>query len=139
MAQFDVHRNKGALRDSIPYVVVVQSAQFDRYRRRLVAPLVRQTLLPRDTPTVGARLNPVFVVDGVRVVLHSLDMVSVALDQLGEVVGSLAQDGQIIADALDELLTRSWGCLRSHVDGGRPALSSSHVNFRATPRGRRGS
>ncbi len=109
MAQFDVHRNKGALRDSIPYVVVVQSAQFDRYRRRLVAPLVRQTLLPRDTPTVGARLNPVFVVDGVRVVLHSLDMVSVALDQLGEVVGSLAQDGQIIADALDELLTRSWG------------------------------
>ena len=109
MAQFDVHRNKGALRDSIPYVVVVQSAQFDRYRRRLVAPLVRQTLLPRDTPTVGARMNPVFVVDGVRVVLHSLDMVSVALDQLGEVVGSLAQDGQIIADALDELLTRSWG------------------------------
>jgi toxin CcdB len=109
MAQFDVHRNKGALRDSIPYVVVVQSAQFDRYRRRLVVPLVRQTLLPRDTPTVGARMNPVFVVDGVRVVLHSLDMVSVALDQLGEVVGSLAQDGQIIADALDELLTRSWG------------------------------
>ena len=108
MAQFDVHRNKGALRDSIPYVVVVQSAQFDRYRRRLVVPLVRQTLLPRDTPTVGARMNPVFVVDGVRVVLHSLDMVSVALDQLGEVVGSLAQDGQIIADALDELLTRSW-------------------------------
>jgi toxin CcdB len=109
MAQFDVHRNKGALRDSIPYVVVVQSAQFDRYRRRLVVPLVRQTLLPRDTPTVGARMNPVFVVEGVRVVLHSLDMVSVALDQLGEVVGSLAQDGQIIADALDELLTRSWG------------------------------
>lgn len=109
MAQYDVHRNKGALRESIPFVVVVQSAQFDRYRRRVVVPLVRQTLLPRDTPTVGARMNPVFVVDGVRVVLHSLDMVSVALDQLGEVVGSLAQEGQIIADALDELLTRSWG------------------------------
>ena len=109
MAQFDVHRNKGALRESIPFVVVVQSAQFDHYRRRVVVPLVRQTLLPRDTPTVGARMNPVFVVDGVRVVLHALDMVSVALDQLGEVVGSLAQEGQIIADALDELLTRSWG------------------------------
>jgi len=106
MAQYDVHRNKGALRDSIPFVVLVQSAQFDRYRRRVVVPLVRQTLLPRDT---GTRMNPVFVIDGVRVVLHSLDMVSVALDQLGEVVGSLAQEGQIIADALDELLTRSWG------------------------------
>lgn len=109
MAQFDVHRNKGALRDSIPFVVVVQSAQFDRYRRRVVVPLVRQTILPRDTPTVGARMNPAFVIDGVRVVLHPLDVVSVAVDQLGEVVGSLAQEGQIIADALDELLTRSWG------------------------------
>jgi len=109
MAQFDVHRNKGALRDSIPFVVVVQSAQFDRYRRRVVVPLVRQTLLPRDTPTVGARLNPSFVIDGVRVVLHPLDIVSVAVDQVGEVVGSLEQEGQVIADALDELLTRSWG------------------------------
>ena len=109
MAQFDVHRNKGALRDSIPFVVVVQSAQFDRYRRRVVVPLVRQTLLPRNTPTAGARMNPVFVIDGVRVVLHSLDIVSVALDELGEVVGSLAQEGQTISDALDELLTRSWG------------------------------
>lgn len=109
MAQFDVHRNKGVLRDSIPYVVVVQSAQFDRYRRRVVVPLVRQTILPRETPTVGARMNPVFVIDGVSVVLHPLDMVSVALDQLGEVVGSLEKKGQLIADALDEMLTRSWG------------------------------
>ena len=109
MAQFDVHRNKGALCDSIPFVLLVQSAQFDRYCRRVVVPLVRQTLLPRDTPTVGSRMNPSFVIEGVRVVLHPLDMVSVALDQLGEVVGSLEQEGQLIADALDELLTRSWG------------------------------
>ncbi|OGB31424.1 MAG: plasmid maintenance protein CcdB [Burkholderiales bacterium RIFCSPLOWO2_12_FULL_61_40] len=109
MAQFDVHRNKGALRESIPFVVLVQSAQFDRYCRRVVVPLVLQTLLPRGTPTVGARMNPVFVVDGIRVVLHPLDLVSVAVDQLGEVVGSLAQEGPTIADALDELLTRSWG------------------------------
>ena len=98
------------MRDSIPFVVLVQSVlQFDRYRRRVAVPLVRQTLLPQNTPTVGARMNPVFVIDGVRVVLHRLDMVSVAIDQLGELVGSLAQEGQTIADALDELLTRSWG------------------------------
>jgi hypothetical protein len=41
MAQFDVHRNTGKHRDSIPFVVVVQSAQFDGYRRRVVVPLVR--------------------------------------------------------------------------------------------------
>ena len=109
MAQFDVHRNKGALRDAIPFVVLVQSAQFDRYRRRVVVPLVRQTASPVGSNTAGTRLNPVFVVDGLRVVLHPLDTVSVALDQLGERVGTLKQDGQAIADALDELLTRSWG------------------------------
>ena len=34
---------------------------------------------------------------------------SVAFDQLGEHVASLANNGQAIADALDELLTRTWG------------------------------
>jgi toxin CcdB len=42
-------------------------------------------------------------------VLHPLDMVSVASEQLGQFVGNLADQGQLIADALDELLTRSWG------------------------------
>jgi len=54
-------------------------------------------------------MNPVFKVEGLDVVLHPLDMVSVAVDQLGEQIGSLAEQGQDIADALDELLTRSWG------------------------------
>jgi len=107
--QFDVHRNKGALRDSIPFVVVVQSAQFDRYRRRVVLPLVRRSALPAQTPSAGTRINPIFCVENVDVVLHPLDLVSVALEQLGEHVGSLAEQGQAIADALDELLTRSWG------------------------------
>lgn len=109
MAQFDVHRNKGPLRESIPLVVLVQSAQFDRYRRRVVVPLVRRSVMATDTPSVGSRMNPVFTVAGMAVVLHPLDMVSVALDQLGERVGSLADEGAAIADALDELLTRSWG------------------------------
>ena len=108
MAQFDVHRNKGPLKESIPFVVVVQSSLFDRYRRRLVVPLVRRSALPGQTATVGSRMNPVFQVDGTEVVLHPLDMVSVALDQLGEQTVSLADHGQAIADALDELLTRSW-------------------------------
>lgn len=109
MAQFDVHRNKGPLRDSIPFVVVVQSVQFDRYRRRVVVPLVRRSALPVHMPSAGTRMNPLLQVQGVALVLHPLDMVSVALDQLGEHAGSLAEQGQTIADALDELLTRSWG------------------------------
>ena len=54
-------------------------------------------------------MNPVFDVEGVPVVLHPLDMVSVALDQLGEHVASLAGNGQAIADARDDLLIRPWG------------------------------
>lgn len=109
MAQFDVHRNKGPLKESIPFVVVVQSLLFDSYRRRMVVPLVRRTALPSGAATVGTRMNPVYKVKGASVVLHPLDMVSVALDQLGPKVDSLAEHGQAIADALDELLTRSWG------------------------------
>lgn len=109
MAQFDVHRNKGPLKESIPFVVIVQSSLFDRYRRRMVVPLVRRTTLRAGAATVGTRMNPVFNVKGASVVLHPLDMVSVALDQLGPKVDSLAEQGQAIADALDELLTRAWG------------------------------
>ena len=106
MAQFDLHRNKGPRKDSIPYVVTVQSALFDGYRRRLVVPLVRRNALSPDM--TATRLNPSFTVDGALVVLHPLDMVSVALDQLGEHVGSLSDHGQAITDALDEVFTRAW-------------------------------
>ena len=106
MAQFDVHRNIGKQRATIPFVVVAQSGLFDVYRRRIVVPLVRRAVA--GTVRVS-RVNPVFTVEGVELVLHPLELVSVSLDQLGEFVGSLKDDGQAIADALDEIFTRSWG------------------------------
>ena len=109
MAQFDVHQNIGALRKSIPFVVVVQSSLFDGYRRRMVVPLVRRSAMPGRAGSVGSRMNPVFQVKDIDVVLHPLDMVSVAMDQLGVQVASLVDHGLSISDALDELLTRSWG------------------------------
>jgi toxin CcdB len=60
MAQFDVHRNKGARKDTIPFVVTVQSSLFDDYRRRVVVPLVRRTALPAGSGAVDSRLNPTF-------------------------------------------------------------------------------
>lgn len=105
MAQFDVHRNSGKHKVTIPFVVVVQSAQFDNYRRRVVVPLVRSTAIGK----VGyAAFNPSFKIRGTAVVLHPLEIVSVPVDQLGEVVGSLSGDSQLIVAALDELLTRAW-------------------------------
>jgi toxin CcdB len=108
VAQFDVHRNKGSQKDSIPFVVVIQSARFDAYRRRVVAPLVLRQHAP-DASVSGSRMNPVFRIGGVEVVLNPLQVVSVAIDQLGVVVDSLAHHGQRIADAMDELTTRAWG------------------------------
>jgi toxin CcdB len=106
MAQFDVHRNGGKQRDTIPYVVIVQSGLFDGYRRRVVIPLVRKVEI-NQIP--NPRLNPTFKVKNVAVVLHPLEIVSVANENLGEQVGSLAADGDAIIAALDELITRAFG------------------------------
>jgi toxin CcdB len=105
MAQFDVHRNSGRHNDTIPFVVVVQSAQFDAYRRRVVVPLVRSTAIGKVT---YAAFNPTFKIRGASVVLHPLEIVSIPVDQLGERVGSLRDDSQLVVAALDELLTCAW-------------------------------
>jgi toxin CcdB len=103
MAQFDVHRNPGRHRDSIPFVVIVQSSLYDDYRRRVVVPLVNKSSLGKVT---NPRFNPTFRIKGQLVVLHPLEVVSVAIENLGELVDSLKEDGDTIIAALDELLTR---------------------------------
>jgi toxin CcdB len=105
VAQFDVHRNSGKHKDTIPFVVVVQSAQFDNYRRRVVVPLVRATAIGKVN---YISFNPTFKIRGTSVVLHPLEIVSIPVDQLGEIVGTLSDDSQLIVAALDELLTRAW-------------------------------
>jgi toxin CcdB len=105
MVQFDVHRNSGRHKDNIPFVVVVQSTPFDNYRRRVVAPRVRAAVIGKVN---YASFNPTFKIRGISVVLHPLEIVSIPVDQLGERVGSLADDSQLIVAALDELLTRAW-------------------------------
>lgn len=105
MAQFDVHRNTGRHKDAIPFVVVVQSSQFDDYRRRVVIPLVRKSAIGKLS---HASFNPTFKVRGTPVVLHPLEIVSIPIEQLGNLVGSLSEEGQQIIAALDELLSRAW-------------------------------
>jgi toxin CcdB len=106
MAEFDVLRNVGKQKDSIPFVVVAQSRLFDSYRRRVVIPLVRKAELGK---TPNPRLNPTFKIKGVAVVLHPMEIASVAKEHLGERVGSLTEGGDAIIAALDELFTRAFG------------------------------
>ena len=105
MAQFDVHRNLGIHKDSIPFVVIVQSAQFDAYRRRVVVPLVRSSAIDRVS---HGGFNPTFKIRGTSVVLHPLEIVSIPVQALGALVGSLKGDSQQIVAALDELFTQAW-------------------------------
>lgn len=105
MAQFDVHRNTGRHKDAIPFVVIVQSSLFDDYRRRVVVPLVRKSAIAKLSHT---SFNPTFKIRGTPVVLHPLEIVSVPVEQLGELVGTLIDESQQIVAALDELLSRAW-------------------------------
>jgi len=109
MAQFDVHINTGPSREAIPFVVIIQSSIFDNYGRRLVAPLVRKELLPKPAFSTDQRTFPEFQVGEIKLVLNPLEIVSVPVDRLGATVTSLADSGQTISDAIDEVLTRSWG------------------------------
>lgn len=106
MAQFDVHRNPGQTRRHVPFVVVVQSAVFDGYERRVVIPLVRASSFGQ---TEHKRFNPSFTVRGVRVILHPLELSSIPASRLDAPVTSLAEEGDDIIAAIDELITRAYG------------------------------
>ncbi len=108
MAQFDVHKNIGKNKHAIPFVVIVQSSLYDKYRRRVVVPLIKTSELKNTSVQIGTRLNPAFSIATIEVVLHPLEIVSVAVDQLGEKITTLVDEGGKISDALDEVFTRSW-------------------------------
>lgn len=105
MAQFDVPRNRSAVRAGIPYLLIVQSQRFDPSNRRVVVPLLLATSVRAADPT----FTPAFSIEQRAVLLHPLQIASVPFDHLGEKVASLADDGDRIIAALDLLISRSWG------------------------------
>ncbi len=58
----------GAQKHVILYVVIVQSAKFDRYRRRVVPP-VQRSALSGDAPLSGTRTNTISTFEGEDVAL----------------------------------------------------------------------
>jgi toxin CcdB len=47
-------------------------------------------------------------IEGTKVVLNPLQIVSVAVDRLGDLVVSLKDDGDRVIAAIDLLITRAW-------------------------------
>lgn len=71
-----------------------------------MVPLVRKSRVDKIS---YPRFNPTFVIENIPVVLHPLEIVSVPHDKLGKRVDSLADEGDRIINALDELITRAHG------------------------------
>ena len=103
--QFAVHRSpsRSAAR---PYVIVVQSDDFQRMPTRVVAPLVplaALAALEREHP----RIAPELVVKGRAYRLNPLDLATLGVHRLGQPVASFAADENAkrrIQDALDAVL-----------------------------------
>ena len=109
MSQFDVHRNQGRNSGVIPYVVVVQSAAFDRHARRLVIPLLVADGIGAKVKVPYSDSTPIVVVNGQELILNPFEMVSVQTDKLGPKIGSLASSESEIITALDEVFSRAYG------------------------------
>ena len=103
MAQFDVYRNSNPeSRSRIPYLLDVQSDLLDPLATRVLVPLCR----PRVLQGMAAeRLNPVFEVEGKKVVMLAPELAGVPVAAVGERVCSLAAERSAIIAALDMVFT----------------------------------
>jgi toxin CcdB len=100
MAQFDVFRNPGRHRNTTPFVVVLQSARFDRGATRCVAPLVFRS----EAATEEHDLAPRFTIAGQEVVMDNFNLATLFAKRLGGPIASLAGDAarSKLTGALDE-------------------------------------
>jgi toxin CcdB len=102
MAQFDVYANPNPdTNHAIPYLLDVQSDLLEPLATRVVVPLVRLSVMPRP----ARHLNPVFEVQGDRVVMSTAELAGVPVRAVGEKVEALPEQRDAIIRALDFLIS----------------------------------
>ncbi len=102
MRQFDILRNPNpGTRSWAPYLLILQNDLLGDLQTAVVAPLIVETQFGRPVTT----LNPVFDVEGTKVVLSVAELAGVSRQQLGEQIGSLAHQRPAILASLDLLFT----------------------------------
>ena len=102
MAQFDVYQNPNQrTRQTIPYLLDVQSDLLDALTTRVVVPLVKA----KEMGKPARYLNPCFEMGGQTVCMSTPELAGVSLHALGRRVGSLAERRSDIIAALDFLFT----------------------------------
>ena len=93
MAKYDVFLNP----DSGGYLLDVQTDLLDGFSTRVVVPLMAL----KDAPSPAERLNPVFEIDGKKVVMLTQVLSAVPLGILDVRVGELSSERDRITAALD--------------------------------------
>ena len=103
MPQFAVYQNPGRNED-IPFVVQIQTTRLDASVGRVVMPLFRRDRrAPPDHP-----LTPHFVVQGHAVYANPLNLATVAVARLKDVLEILAEaDQHRIIQAIDEMISQA--------------------------------
>ena len=97
MARFDVYK---MVRDG-GYLLDVQTDLLSGLNSRIVAPL-----LPRaDAPIPAQRLNPVFEVEKIEVIMVTQFLAAIPEIELKEIVGNLEESQNEISVALDMLFS----------------------------------
>lgn len=102
MAHLDVHRNLNRrTAQRIPYLIDLQDDLLREAATRVVAPLA----LAAGFRRTFERLEPVLQIEGVEVVMSTLEIVSIPQRDLGPIVASAGGGREQIVAALDLLFT----------------------------------
>ncbi len=102
MAQFGVYRNKSPRsKSTYPYLVDVQSDLLDELKTRVVIPLTKASAVAKRPLS---HLTPVLKLDGEAYILMTPQLAGIARTDLGASAGTLADQRQVIAAAIDFLL-----------------------------------
>ncbi len=103
MAQFDIYLNpQPATRDSVPFVMDVQSGLLEQLPTRLVMPLSR---VGADAPRLPTDLCPVVEWQGETLTLMPHLAAPVAAKALKKPAGTLAHRASEVAAAMDAVLS----------------------------------
>jgi toxin CcdB len=102
MAQFDVYENPNVhTKKNVPFLLDLQADLLNSLATRVVAPLVSASAIGKP---IG-HLNPQFQIKRKAVYMSTAELAGVPVRALGEKVGSLKDQRDIIIAALDFLFT----------------------------------
>ncbi len=101
MARFDVYRNSGKHKNSVPFLLDIQSNHLSSLPTRVVVPL--RTVAELPSVTLPKDLNPVFLIEGIECFLDAPQLAAIPQRQLNQKVLSLAKMQSTILNSLDRL------------------------------------